>query len=112
MDAATAFLKGINLFTAELFIRVVRWGVTLALIFYRRWRHLVAAMAVLLIVDVVTSGMVYAVARPRPLVEILVPWEGYSHPSVPVASIAATLGVIGDSLIPKGKWRNRWFIGS
>jgi tRNA A-37 threonylcarbamoyl transferase component Bud32/membrane-associated phospholipid phosphatase len=111
-DAATAFFKGINLLTADLFVRVVRWGVILALIFYRRWRHLVAGMAVFLIVDAVTSGMVYAVARPRPLVEILVPREGYSHPSVPVASVAATLGVIGYSLIPKGKWRNRWFIGS
>jgi tRNA A-37 threonylcarbamoyl transferase component Bud32/membrane-associated phospholipid phosphatase len=110
-EAATAFFKGINLLTADLFIRVVRWGVILALIFYRRWRHLVAGMAVFLTVDVVTSAMVYAVARPRPFVEILVPWEGYSHPSVPVASIAATLGVIGYSLIPKGKWRNRWFIG-
>ncbi len=110
-EAATAFFKGINLLTADLFIRVVRWGVILALIFYRRWRHLVAGMAVFLTVDLVTSAMVYAVARPRPFVEILVPWEGYSHPSVPVASIAATLGVIGYSLIPKGKWRNRWFIG-
>jgi tRNA A-37 threonylcarbamoyl transferase component Bud32 len=110
-EAATAFFKGINLLTADLFIRVVRWGVILALIFYRRWRHLVAGMAVFLTVDVVTSAMVYAVARPRPFVEILVPWEGYSHPSVPVASVAATLGVIGYSLIPKGKWRNRWFIG-
>ena len=50
--------------------------------------------------------------RPRPLVEILVSWEGYSHPSAPLASLAATLGVVGYSLIPKGKWRNRWFIGS
>jgi len=111
-DAATAFFKGVNLLTADLFIRVVRWGVILALVFYRRWRHLVAGMAVFLIVDLVTTGMGYAVARPRPLVEILVSWEGYSHPSVPVAGFAATLGVIGYSLIPKGAWRNRWFVGS
>ncbi len=111
-DAATAFFKGVNLLTVDLFVRVLRWGVILALVFYRRWRHLVAGMAAFLIVDLATTGMVYAVARPRPLVEILVSWEGYSHPSVPVASIAATLGVVGYSLIPKGTWRNRWFIGS
>ena len=111
-DAATAFFKGVNLLTEDLFTRAVRWGVILALIFYRRWRHLVAGMAVFLIVDLVTTGMVYAVARPRPLVEILVSWEGYSHPSIPVASLAATLRVIGYALIPKGAWRNRWFVAS
>ena len=80
-----------------------RWGTILALVFYKRWRHLVAGMAVFLIVDLVSTGMAAAVARPRPLVEILVSWEGYSHPSAPLASLAATLGVIGYSLIPTGQ---------
>ena len=111
-DAATALFKGFNFLTTEPAIRVVRWGTILALVFYKRWRHLVAGMAVFLIVDLVSTGMAAAVARPRPLVEILVPWEGYSHPSAPLASLAATLGVIGYSLIPKGKWRNWWFFGS
>ena len=111
-DAATAVFKAFNFLTTDLFIRIVRWGVILALVFYRRWRHLVAGMAVFLIVDLVSTGMAAAVARPRPLVEILVPWEGYSHPSVPLASLAATLGVLGYSLFPQGKWRNWWFVGS
>lgn len=111
-DAATAFFKGINLLTSDLTLRVLRWGIIIALLFYRRWRHLVAGMAVLLLTSAIAMGMEIAVARPRPLVEILVPWEGYSHPSLPLGALAATVGVAGYSLIPKGKWRNWWFVGS
>ena len=82
-DAATAFLKGVNLLTSDLTLRVLRWGIIIALVFYRRWRHLVAGMFVFLLVGTVSMGMEIAVARPRPLVEILVPWEGYSTPSLP-----------------------------
>ena len=59
-DAATALFKAFNFLTTELFIRVVRWGTILALVFYRRWRHLVAGMAVFLIVDLVSTGMAAA----------------------------------------------------
>ncbi|MCJ7781680.1 MAG: hypothetical protein MUQ27_12740, partial [Acidimicrobiia bacterium] len=111
-DAATTVLKGVNLITGDLALRVVRWGIIIALIFYKRWRHLVAAIAVFLLIDLVSTGMANAVARPRPLVEILVSWEGYAHPSLPLASLAATLGVVGYSLVPEGKWRKWWFVGS
>ena len=109
-DAATALFKAFNWMTNDLVIRVGRWAIVIALIFYKRWRHLAAAIAVFIIVDLVSAGMANAVARPRPLVEILVPWEGYAHPSLPVASLAATFGVVGYSLFPKGTWRNGWFI--
>ena len=111
-DAATVFLKGVNLLTSELTLRVLRWGMFIVLVFYKRWRHLVAGLFVILLVGAVSMGMEIAVARPRPLVEILVPWEGYSHPSLPLAGLAATLGIAGYSLIPKGKWRSWWFVGS
>jgi tRNA A-37 threonylcarbamoyl transferase component Bud32/membrane-associated phospholipid phosphatase len=110
-DTATAVLKVFNFATNDLAIRIARLAIVIALIFYKRWRHLAAAIAVFIMVDMGTAGMAIAVARPRPLVEILVPWEGYAHPSVPVASLAATLGVVGYSLFPKGTWRNRWFVG-
>jgi len=108
-DAATAVLKAVNLLSSDLMIRVLRWGTLIALLFYKRWRHLVAGIAVFLIVEWTSTAMMNAVARPRPLVEILVPWEGYAHPSIPLASLAATFGVMGYSLIPRGRWRNWWF---
>ena len=110
-DAATAVLEVVNLLTSNLAIRVIRWSTILALIFYKRWRHLVAAAGVFLVVDLVSTAMANAIARPRPLVEILAPWEGYAHPSEPLAGLAATFGVIGYSLFPKGRWRNWWFAG-
>lgn len=110
-DAATAVLKGVNILTSDVMIRLLRWGTLFALIVYKRWRHLVAGIAVFLVVELISTGMANVVARPRPLVEILVPWEGYSHPSVPLASLAATFGVMGYSLFPQGKWRSWWFAG-
>jgi hypothetical protein len=49
------------------------------------------------------------VARPRPFVDIIGPWQGYSHPSAPVAGLSVTFGVMGMSLFPKGRGRN-WFL--
>ena len=43
---------------------------------------------------------------------ILGTWEGYSHPSAPAAALAATLVVIGLSIIPKGKRRSLWMMGT
>jgi len=111
-DVATAAFKVFNAMTNELVIRISRLAIVVALILYKRWRHLAAAIAVFVIVDLVTQGMAIAVARPRPLVEILVPWEGYAHPSVSVAALAATFGVVGYTLLPTGRWRDVWFIGS
>jgi tRNA A-37 threonylcarbamoyl transferase component Bud32 len=52
------------------------------------------------------------VARPRPLVDIIGDWEGYSHPSVPVAALAVTLAAIGLALVPKGRLRRYWFMAT
>jgi tRNA A-37 threonylcarbamoyl transferase component Bud32 len=56
--------------------------------------------------------MTTLIARPRPLIESLTSWEGYSHPSVPVAALAVTIGVVGYSLLPEGDARRRWFIAT
>ena len=57
----------------------------------------------------VVTNIEVAVARPRPFVDIIGPWTGYSHPSGPVAGLSVTLGVMGMSLFPKGRGRN-WFM--
>jgi hypothetical protein len=65
-------------------------------------------LIVFVTVEAVSTGLAEAIGRPRPLVQILGTWQGYAHPSVPVASLAATLGAMGQSLIPRGRWRNVW----
>ena len=65
-----------------------------------------------MIEGLVVSLVAQAVHRPRPFVEIIGDWVGYSHPSRPVAALAVTLVVIGLSLIPKGQLRRYWFIAA
>jgi tRNA A-37 threonylcarbamoyl transferase component Bud32 len=64
------------------------------------------------IVDTLQRTLVLSIARPRPLVEIIGEWSGYSHPSRPVAILAVTVVVAGLALIPKGRWRTWWLVGS
>src|SRR5689334_3571059 len=71
-------------------VGVVRWGVLVALLVLRRFRHLVvfvgSFLAVLLAVRLAT------VDRPRPFgVELRGSWAGWAMPSRPVAIFAATL---------------------
>jgi membrane-associated phospholipid phosphatase len=108
-DTATGIAKAIHALGSQWFIRPLRWVAILALIYYKRWRHLFAFAGSLLLVATVVNALSIAIARPRPLVEIIAPWIGYSHPSRPVAGLALTLGLIGMTLVPRGRWRNRWF---
>ncbi|HSF84433.1 MAG TPA: tetratricopeptide repeat protein [Acidimicrobiia bacterium] len=94
------------------FFRPLRWAMLLALVFFKRWRHFFAAIMVFVLVEIIIGAMAESIGRPRPFVEILAPWRGFSHPSAPVASVAATFGVIGLALIPRGKWRSRWALFS
>ena len=85
-------------------VGVVRWGVLVALLVLRRFRHLVvfvgSFLAVLLAVRLAT------VDRPRPFgVELRGSWAGWVMPSRPVAIFAATLVGVLYTLVPAGRWR-------
>jgi tRNA A-37 threonylcarbamoyl transferase component Bud32/membrane-associated phospholipid phosphatase len=85
-------------------IAVLRWGVLLALLGLRRFRHLIVFMgsffAVLLAVRLAT------VDRPRPFgVDLRGSWAGWAMPSRPVAILAATLVGALYTLVPVGRWR-------
>ena len=85
-------------------VGVVRWGVLVALLVLRRFRHLVvfvgSFLAVLLAVRLAT------VDRPRPFgVEPRGSWAGWAMPSRPVAIFAATLVGVLYTLVPAGRWR-------
>ena len=108
-DTATQIMRVLHALGSDWFIRPLRWATILILVSYRRWRPLFGALAAYLLVFVTVSGLAEAIARPRPFVEMIGDWEGYSHPSLPVAALGVTLTVIGLALIPKGPWRKRWF---
>jgi membrane-associated phospholipid phosphatase len=87
------------------FLRVLRIGTLLALIFVRRWRHFIAVVLAVLLVGGVIDGVREAVGRPRPFVPIIGSWEGPSHPSTEVAALGVTLTAIAYVLVPRGRWR-------
>ncbi|HEX6230245.1 MAG TPA: phosphatase PAP2 family protein [Actinomycetota bacterium] len=87
-------------------LRVLRWGSILALIVFRRWRHLLVLLASIVIVELIGYGASNVVGRPRPFgVEILTDWQGFSLPSRPLASLAVTLFAMAYALVPAGRPR-------
>jgi len=92
------------------FIRPLRWAMIGVLVSFRRWRTLFGVIAAFVIVDTIVRGLADTLARPRPFVEIIGDWAGYSHPSAPVALLAVTLVVGGLALVPRGRWRTSGFV--
>ena len=87
--------------------RVLAWVVLLVLLGARRFQHLFATLLLLLVVPVLVDVSRDVVGRMRPVeVEILAGWEGYAHPSRPVAEISLVLTVACLVLVPRGRWRS------
>jgi membrane-associated phospholipid phosphatase/tRNA A-37 threonylcarbamoyl transferase component Bud32 len=113
-DILTEIMQAVALLASRWVIRVLRWGTIVALIATRRWRHLFVFLGALITEEVVAYLLTLVIHRPRPLgVEILAPWQGFSMPSRPMASLAVTLVGMAYSLIPHGRYRDaaKWAIG-
>ena len=108
-DFLTELADAVHALGSQWFIRPLRWGTIAVLIVFKRWRHLLGFLVALIIVAIVVSSLEVAVARPRPTVDVIGPWAGYSHPSGPVAGLSVTLALMGMTLLPKCRWRSRWF---
>jgi tRNA A-37 threonylcarbamoyl transferase component Bud32 len=106
-DAVTPLMRGVHTFGSQWTIRVLLWATMLVLVVFRRWRHLFVLLIALLIFDVVLDGLVAMWGRERPVgVEILGAWDGFSHPSRPVATLAFALVAMVYTLAPHGRARN------
>jgi tRNA A-37 threonylcarbamoyl transferase component Bud32/membrane-associated phospholipid phosphatase len=78
----------------------------LALLFWRRWRHLVVWIGAGLVVDNLTIAIDNLLQRPRPYgVEILGGWSGFAMPSLPLAVLATFLIGTVYSNVPAGRPR-------
>ena len=112
-DILTEIMQAVALLASRWVIRVLRWGTIIALIATRRWRHLFVFLGALITEEAVAYLLTLVIHRPRPLgVEILAPWQGFSMPSRPMASLAVTLVGMAYSLIPHGRYRDaaKWAI--
>ena len=106
--------KVVNGLASAWSIRILRWGVILALVVVRRWRHLFVFLGAVIVTEVITYNSSLLLARPRPLgIPILAGWDGYSMPSRPVAGLAVTAVGLTYALIVPGRSRSiaKWVIG-
>jgi membrane-associated phospholipid phosphatase len=101
----TAVADAVAVLGATWFVRILRVGTLLALIFVRRWRHFFAVLIALLLVTATVEIVREGVGRPRPFVPIIGSWKGPSHPSAPVAALGLTLTAMAYALVPRGRWR-------
>jgi membrane-associated phospholipid phosphatase len=70
---------------------ILRLAVLLGLVVFKRWRHLFTFVGLLVVVDGVSTALVGAIARPRPMnVVIIGEWRSFSLPSLAVVTFAVT----------------------
>jgi membrane-associated phospholipid phosphatase/tRNA A-37 threonylcarbamoyl transferase component Bud32 len=113
-EPLTAVMRVVALLGSVGLILVARWGTVIVLVLYHRGRALVVFVVTLLVVRVLVTALVTVFGRPRPWgVTNLEGWEGYAHPSPPVAALAVALVAAGFALVPSGRWRARamWAAG-
>jgi tRNA A-37 threonylcarbamoyl transferase component Bud32/membrane-associated phospholipid phosphatase len=92
---------------STVFTRTLRLGTIVALIVFRRWRHLLVFVVSALFVAWLINQMGTYSPRPRPFgVRIIGGWEGSSFPSRPVAELSVALVGILYTLIPRGRLRD------
>jgi tRNA A-37 threonylcarbamoyl transferase component Bud32/membrane-associated phospholipid phosphatase len=89
-------------------INTVGFGLVLAMLALRRFRHLILAVIVVQLLTTISENVLgSSVHRPRPFgVVIGTSWGGWALPS-PVMHLAATLVVVLYTLVPEGRWRQR-----
>ena len=78
------------------------WGLVLALVVLRRFRHLIVWVIVASLVQVIGAVLASIAHRPRPFgVEIPTDWGGWAMPSLQVMLLAAGLVAILYTLVPE-----------
>ena len=101
----TSTANAVAVLGSSWFLRILRIGTVLALVFVRRFRHLFAVLLTIIVVQNTVDVVQELVGRPRPLVPIIGDWEGPAHPSGPVARLGVTAGAMAYSLVPTGRRR-------
>ena len=110
-DSATVIMKGLDALSSGWVILALRWGTILVLVIFRRWRHLLTFVVAITLLEFSVNLVNQATVRERPLgVEIIGSWSGSSHPSREIASLAITLVSMRYALLPRARWRARWWV--
>jgi tRNA A-37 threonylcarbamoyl transferase component Bud32/membrane-associated phospholipid phosphatase len=89
------------------------YGLVLALLVLRRWRHLLVWFVAVELGGFLTFGLAVIVRRPRPFgVDLRSSWGGWALPSLQVTFLTAILMGVLYTLVPEGRWRNlgKWLV--
>ncbi|TMK33960.1 MAG: hypothetical protein E6G58_12780 [Actinobacteria bacterium] len=112
----TSIVLWINRFLASrATVGILRLATLVALIGFRRWRHLLAFLVSVVALEAGVYELSIFVAVARPVgVRILGSWSGFSFPSAPVAALTVTLVAMACGLLPAGHPRSRgmWVAGA
>jgi tRNA A-37 threonylcarbamoyl transferase component Bud32 len=108
VSSVTAIVERLQALGSIWVVRVIVWGTLLALLVFRRFQHLITYLVVILVASAVNSTVAVEIGRMRPAgVDIIGHWEGYAHPSAPVAALGLALVGALHTLVPAGRWRLR-----
>ena len=113
-DLITSVLQTLQALGSRATVPVIAWSTILVLVVFRRFQHLAAYLIIVLAGSILTTNLISRVGRMRPAgVEILGRWNGYSHPSEPLALLALLLAGVTYTVLPAGTWRRRgrWAAG-
>ena len=89
-------------------IEITVWVLTVALIVFRRWRHLVIYLVVSQLAQIAVDLLSDATTQPRPFgVPLRGSWGGWAMPSIHMFAVAGLSVIALYSLVPEGKLRNR-----
>jgi tRNA A-37 threonylcarbamoyl transferase component Bud32/membrane-associated phospholipid phosphatase len=103
----TPFLRGVARIGAWSVLYTASYGLLLALLVLRRWRHLIVWFVAVQLGSNLIVGLAMITHRPRPFgVELQFSWGGWALPSMQVAFLTAILMGVLYTLVPEGRWRN------
>jgi tRNA A-37 threonylcarbamoyl transferase component Bud32 len=91
----------------------LQFGLLLALLVLRRWRHLIVWLVVWNVVMILVEILNAVARRPRPFgVDLRTSWGGWAMPSMEVTHLTLILVGVLYTLVPEGRWRNlgKWVV--
>ena len=100
--------RGVSYAASWWVIEITVWLLVVAMIIFRRWRHLVIYLVVSQVVQLVHDLLYDLTTQPRPFgVPLRGSWGGWSLPSIQMLSLAGLSVIALYTLVPEGRLRNR-----
>jgi tRNA A-37 threonylcarbamoyl transferase component Bud32/membrane-associated phospholipid phosphatase len=100
-------LRGVARIGSWWVLYTLYYGLLLALLVLRRWRHLIVWLAAWILGSNLTTRLLMISRRPRPFgVDLQASWGGWALPSLQVTILTGLLTGVLYTLVPEGRWRN------